>query len=241
MDLKNLFKQKKFILILIIIIIIILFICTYFLINSGNKNVDIPKDAVTVYYDDPHIKTVEISYSNTTQSISSGEHITNVTSNYESIEMKEYINDSSYFKINGTNNYAVPIDKALRMNYTLYSSLPTTSSNIGVPHDRTVEGLIVFYDKDKNIVTNQKVRIALQESEYGGIFIGADNSSVNETPIYSSYTNGGMFPTNMYDTDNSAELHLIVKANVSESSPDYYCYDFVFPAHVRVISDTVPN
>lgn len=227
------FKVNKKVLAVAVIVGIVLVAACFVMFSQQNK-VAIPKDAVKAYEDSPFSQFQSDHVSLKSKNYDGSSYDRDAESEVSSIEVIKFEAGfrSEDLKINGTNNYDVSIQKALSDLFKNTPQIESSKLNDNTNSSSGVEGIIVFYDENHNVVASEYVPLNVTRNN-DTYKISANRIDVNQTPVYSAYTLGGTYPNKFVNIGHSAEFHLILKSDASQSSPEYYCYDLVFPAKVQ--------
>jgi hypothetical protein len=215
-----------------VVIIGIVLVCAYFAMFS-QSNVPIPDDAVKVYCDSSIYFQPDSMYLSDRiyDTPAFDQYVDDRVKSVEDISFDKEFN-TKYLKINGSNNYSVSLETVLADLFKNTSMVESSQMNDNSNSNVDVEGIMVFYDENQNVVISEYVPVNItKDNKY--YHITSFRVDINQTPVYSAYTLGGLYPNKINDLGHSAELHLILKSNANESSSEYYCYDLIFPAIVE--------
>lgn len=137
-------------------------------------------------------------------------------------------------KVNGSNNYSTPFESVIEGVYKNAKSVPSmddlNSSDIITPsqliNSSNVDQMYLkFYDEDGKLIKSIDLpNGALALFNY------------SHKDAYSIRFQSDWVDDNTYDSidkNGYVELHMIVKSDETNSSENYYCYDYVFPLEFK--------
>lgn len=235
------------------IIVVIFFIAAFHFLsfenNGVNGDVAGPQDAVAIICanetdDDRNIVlkfTFNENSSEVRQYVKTEDHDTYETVFYKPVS-KEGSESSSIFiafntsdlKVNGSNNYSVPFESVIENLYKNAKDVPDierlNSSDIVTPsqliNSSNVDQMYLkFYDEDGKLIKSINMpngALAFYDESFRDSHLIQFQSDWVDDNTY-----------DQIDKNGYVELHMVIKSDETNSSGNYYCYDYVFPLEMN--------